>query len=1384
MARMIRRRLKERSFAALAAWMVLNLSGVLPMIEQAHAAGGKTSSSSHVGTSRVLSIDDLKNQVSPAVMKVIEVRLKAAKVLAGPAADLKKTFTEFAKNPKTVDFSRFQNFAQNIFHGLEILRDELARLAVVIAADLRDIEAANVYYQTVVGYFWLVGSLTATIELARNRGRDIGLTDEQLQALAILVPYSVGNKIIATPQANEAKASGQEEAFDIPFTVKAAPNGMYRIWMSARQAGRYRLRAFEAEPSSDFLKRPLTFGALKIVLARRAMLKTTYLYDDEVATLDPKKKFEMPANADVIVRQLEADADALARESAFRKYISSGLLDPIAKAMLPDSRAFTEQARVLVTVLAVSNFHLLNADLMVKTLGLPRSIADILKRIQPPRDFATNPKAQQDYVVQSKTPQFQKSARVFSDYVKNNPDLFDPAVKKLVEVVYKDTGEELRKALIGQAVYLTEMPRGEFRDFVIDTARTDLSVSIVFGIFGKMLMGFGSAGQQVPQQALNTLMMVSQKFAEEQVSGTRLTDPLIDRFLESRFELERQKAFQRYGLATKVIVAAEILEALAEEVKWLEPHIKEIPMLLPKPLWIIQALLDLKKTPAEMKKKRIWETPAGQTFTVPEDRPFLRVINPRIAARVVFSDPEMPIWIDEMLQHMGAQVLETSSPSELAALQDVAVRWPSEVRQTVSRLSSYATSSVIARTRRLHEGLMNTNAYSWRPITGKILVLLKSAEEAKDESMTEFLEALISLDNLAKSVSASSLRTRVSAVFNQTIAGEVTLDHVLNRTWGKRDELDELLREGTLAEELAGRKFHEISKFFAPFRERNAFFRGRLTDPEIYLAYLSQYTEQHHLEHPYLSIDIKMHSQVADKSYDKPVKLADFVLGLKRAIENTAADISLVEQPLRALGLYDLDKNGKFSIEGVKAVQDASRLSRAADVKKSSSPEQLSLYAVRQLEEQSSYTEIIVGFFDRARIAGRAIREEAREKCLANSPKDRKSCDELTESWSAKVSSYVAALPSAFTSKDNRGPVSFDYYWPEKFLVRDVLPAAFDRDAKGDTTGDNVRALRVAVSALISPYLRATAAVTDRDLMTLLDPSTDHTKAMMQTEAYRVFAGEVSENIGTAMNQIEGTGLRFRDLVNGLKKVTTLTQKYNNLLFYGTLFGEVGGAEHLLANYAMLFSAVADWAADGGLLFDYWRTYSELHEFALGGGFGLPLVSYDEINRIRKQAYEQAKVLWDRSFMDAMFLGSMVSGYRQHAIALKGFLRQLRSADRTARRIRERDPGGEFDAKMNKINELCGELKVPPVLDLDLFNQLYASRTAELRAKASDGRGTESAIAAIHLDQWKALREYVRYMNYDPKLREVMRLMMEQQSRDGAAGNENGPDSPDTKAAK
>ena len=302
-------------------------------------------------------------------------------------------------------------------------------------------------------------------------------------------------------------------------------------------------------------------------------------------------------------------------------------------------------------------------------------------------------------------------------------------------------------------------------------------------------------------------------------------------------------------------------------------------------------------------------------------------------------------------------------------------------------------------------------------------------------------------------------------------------------------------------------------------------------------------------------------------------------------------------------------------------------------------------------------------------------------------------------------------------------PVTDDSHWPTQFLVRDVLPAYFDY---GTSTFEKVR--RIAVSSLLEPYLRSAALAGQSEINTLTSPKFDHTKALVQSEAYRLVMAEAGDEVGDGMSAIQKKALKWKHRWEAVKRVTMKTQEYSNVLFYETLFLDIPAEGHMIAGLYMALSSFADFTADVGLFIDYWDTYAEVRPFGQSGVLGKGLIAHSELEQIRKEMHNMAEVIINRAPMDLWFYSSI--GHDMHQ-AVKQLIMQKKYGGAT-QGMDQQALSTDIQALSATYENIGIDLSVKP----EQFKRLYEAKARELAPQLKG-----NAKAATEFGRWVEARK-------------------------------------------
>lgn len=319
-----------------------------------------------------------------------------------------------------------------------------------------------------------------------------------------------------------------------------------------------------------------------------------------------------------------------------------------------------------------------------------------------------------------------------------------------------------------------------------------------------------------------------------------------------------------------------------------------------------------------------------------------------------------------------------------------------------------------------------------------------------------------------------------------------------------------------------------------------------------------------------------------------------------------------------------------------------------------------------------------------------------------------------------KLSTQIMDAAIDYWTDTKSTPQTSDAYWPNDFLIRDALPAYFDAEAPLET-----KVRRMAVSALLAPYLRFAAEASRDEVSLLLDPKLDHSKALVQSEAYRMVMLDTGNAVSDGMAELSTKLLKWRKRWETVKRITAKTQEWAHWVFYETLFLEMPVQGHLILNSYMAISSAADFAADVGLLVDYWSSYAGMRPFGQAGVLGKGTIANHEVENLRREMHTMVEIIVNRLPIDIPFY---ISIGHEWAGAAKQFVHQIRFG-----KAMEGQNMEEFSIDIQRLGKAYAEIGVDFRISREQFKKLYEQKARELAPKLKKDRK-----AKAEFDAWVA----------------------------------------------
>jgi hypothetical protein len=396
------------------------------------------------------------------------------------------------------------------------------------------------------------------------------------------------------------------------------------------------------------------------------------------------------------------------------------------------------------------------------------------------------------------------------------------------------------------------------------------------------------------------------------------------------------------------------------------------------------------------------------------------------------------------------------------------------------------------------------------------------------------------------------------------------------------DRFNELSREIDRGKNFVDAESIFISNLLGRPKERTLYLREQLQDAKVYIAYLTAYVQSLESSSPLLFMPLKPPTAISDElKPDQPIKFWELVIKLESALRVThSADIV-----------------------GLDVMRDLRRLAPAAKT-----PELL---------KQPVGVASGPG-------RGEFLRTILRD-ALGNVQREN-----LIDKY-GRVDTYINMIYG-----EGEGSQVDDRHWPTQLLVRDALPALFDPSSMA------TKMKRMVISALLEPYLMASAKASANEQTLLLDTKVDKSKLLVSSSAFQLLLAEAGEEYFDGLSELEKYTLRWRKRTEDYKKFTTKLQEISGEVFNLTFFVEVTPVGQMVGAMYMAAASFLDFGADAAMLVDYISAYSGMRDYRAGGAFGSGLFSVKDIDDMHDRFDGVVTAIASRAVMDFAFYGQML----------------------------------------------------------------------------------------------------------------------------------------------
>lgn len=750
-----------------------------------------------------VAVNPVRAHADDGVKKPSKGVLLIAKTAQSAGAEADAAMTEFQSELRAArerhgrgenpDYNALSSAYRKAYPALRGLQSALEAASRAIGSN--DDEALALMFGLVRAYYSQLGLLHVANE---THGQRMGISAGTLSSFELRLACAVADRI-AQLQSRQVQSFGGE-AHDTSYVLG---NGEGKgdkcvklITLHPRDLTSYRVTALTAFPTKSGVDNALQFLALKAVFVNRAV-HNTYLYGDE------KIEAPLPDSADPTFVKMKAHADGYAAETAFRRWVQPGTLQPITDSILSKRNTLkfwieTKEAFKLISDLLP---HHVDLDKLALAGGSTDQLAD-----------------------------------------------------RFIQLERAELLSAMHTILRTMPGFMTEMSRADLKALFHRTTVVTIANLLLITLDNGMM-----DTNQLEEHENLALTAIVTKLAQAGVPENSLNDQVLDEFISIRDRSsELATSVRRYELATKVIKATEVLEALKAGLKEVE-HVSENGLIPAK------LLANMDPDP-------------GVTLLA-----------------LGYNQEKLPVWISQILQRIGSQTRDTPqkkvSAAEVRKLKRQLESIPGQLRKHAQKLTQYATSSVIRGLVNAHARQMLDVNYRWMSPEARMAVLIKKAPSTHIKRLVKtFLDML----KVADEHSADALRSTLYGTFNLFLEGRI------NDSFAKRvekdlfdervDGLKQLVKDIDSAQAFIERNSMTISRIFSEDKQvRSKTLKDLLLRKEAYVNYITIRLHELDATFPLIFQPVPMWSQGKDATGNPdPITFGEFVIGLKKAIGRTS----------------------------------------------------------------------------------------------------------------------------------------------------------------------------------------------------------------------------------------------------------------------------------------------------------------------------------------------------------------------------------------------------------------------------------------------------------------------------------------------------------------
>jgi len=781
------------------------------------------------------------------------------------------------------------------------------------------------------------------------------------------------------------------------------------------------------------------------------------------------------------------------------------------------------------------------------------------------------------------------------------------------------------------------------------------------------LNGFMFDLDKIPAEGMGLVSMIFDSLSDAAVKKESVTKEILDRFESYRYEHDLIASFHRYELAGQAIAISDALEAIQKSMTEIERFGTKVPV-------------------DYLPKK-------------PEIGVVLAAMKMRDETPLLDGKPTkfIPGYLLEAIQHLGRKAEEAKTDKDRAVFSTLVEQGPEKLHSLAWDISKFADARVRAEILDVHRKLLKYPAYRWSSFDRRLLNLMR---QTLSENARKVVADFYAIHEVAEILSTSVIREQAQQAFNIMIDREYDIEEytavkkdslIFNVASLITDKAKNLFGDpldgvnGLIQTAQEGRNFvkgdlYFIQRMFAPEQERIEYLRSILEDKEVMKRYFQVLVNDFEARFPLLFQSIRL-----------PVKLRKMT-GLEDPVTGEAEKVSfmeLVTHLKKAIQISGAETSvGKFALKGLKneVLANTSKLSDPSEAELT--PNMLLVNALSGTKKAPAplWKQFFLNFFD-------GVNEVFFDSTI-----------DLNVDESQ---------------------------WPKKFLVRDVLPAAFDKDATIEQKTE-----KMIISAFMKPYLVVGAYAAAREQNDLFDRTKELNRVLLQSDTYRAVLYETGGETAGGMSLLDQKVFRWKHRWLALKEATTKTQEWAHWVFNATFYLPADNDAHAFGGLYMVVSSLGDFVADVGLFFDYWATYSSAKRFYQAGALGNSLVSKKEFDVIQDEFTQHTDMLLDRTPMDLTWYGQVVHGMMmgiRGKMAAAAIKKRMKVTGRTTHDLYK-----DVD-HLSNLNAAIGlQFRPHEAQYIIEFNKKYEAKMKELKAK-----GKKDPSVAIELKRWNDAREHM-----------------------------------------